>query len=70
MKKFFGVIMLVIVGLNCITLCVRATTNNPLGSPGYFLILLLLLIGGITLLSSSKKKPEDNSTNQENKTQP
>jgi len=69
MRKFFGVIMLLIVGLNCITLCVRATTNNPLGSPGYFLILLLLLIGGIALLSSSKRKPEDTSTNQENRTQ-
>jgi hypothetical protein len=67
MKKILGVILLIIVGLNCVTLCVRASSGNPLGSPGYFIILVLLLIGGIALLISSKKKSEGDSANQNNK---
>ncbi|MFC2118085.1 hypothetical protein ACFLSY_05550 [Bacteroidota bacterium] len=56
MKKIFGIILLVIVGLNLITIFVRASSGNEIGSGGYILILGFMLIGGIALVSSNKKK--------------
>ncbi|MFC2121108.1 hypothetical protein ACFLTI_05890 [Bacteroidota bacterium] len=56
MKKTFGIILLVIVGLNLITIFVRASNGNEIGSGGYILILGFMLIGGIALVSSNKKK--------------
>lgn len=56
MKKVFGIILLVFVGLNLFTIMVRSSNGEEIGSPGYIFILLLMLICGIILVSSKKKK--------------
>lgn len=50
MKKTIGIILLVIVGLNIISIIVRISNYDSIGSPIYLIILGMMLTGGIILL--------------------
>jgi hypothetical protein len=65
MKKTIGIILLIIAGLNLISIIGRASSGVPLGSPGYLVILLIMIIGGIALINRSNTKKENtNETNE------
>lgn len=63
MKKIVGIILLVIVGLNIITISVRASSGEQVGSPLYVIILILFMFGGIALISSSKQGESETDEN-------
>jgi len=59
MKKTIGIILLVIVGLNFISIMVRSSKGDSIGSPAYLIILVMMLFGGIGLLNSAGKKKNE-----------
>lgn len=59
MKKSIGIILLVIVGLNFISIMVRSSKGGSLGSPAYLIILAMMLFGGIGLLSRANIKKNE-----------
>ena len=58
MKKTIGNMLIVMVGLNLISIFTNSIRGDSIGSPMYLIILVMMLVGGITLISSSKKKKE------------
>ena len=59
MKKTIGIILAVIVGLNFVSIMVRSSKGDPIGSPAYLIILVMMLFGGIGLINSAAKKKNE-----------
>lgn len=61
MKKTIGWILLVICGLNLISLFARMSKGDSPGSPMYIILLVMMVIGALVLIGSKKDvKPGDN----------
>lgn len=58
MKRTIGWILLVIAGLNFVTLFVNLSQNKSIGSPAYLIILVMMFFGGLSLVNSKKKTTE------------
>lgn len=59
MKKTIGWILLVISILNLISILVRLSKGDSVGSPLYIIIVIMMFIGGISLINSKKKSIEE-----------
>ena len=57
MKRKIGWVLLVIAGLNFVTLFANLSQNKSVGSPAYLIILVMMFFGGLSLINSKKKKP-------------
>lgn len=55
MKRTIGWILLVIVGLNCVTILVRLSQEVSIGSPLYLILLTMMLLGGLRLVNSKNQ---------------
>jgi len=55
MKKIIGIILIVIVALNLISIGVHLFKDESVGSPLYIIILIILLILGGFLISKTNK---------------
>lgn len=56
MKKTFGIILLVIVGLNLISIFVRMTKSEPIGANMlYYFVLIGMLVGGVVLINKDSQ---------------
>lgn len=62
MKKTIGWILVVIVLLNFVSIMARASKNEPLGSPMYFILLVMMFFGGLYMIDYKKAPADDTST--------
>ena len=59
MRKVIGIILLIIVGLNLLSIIIRLSNGESIGSPLYLIILVLLGAGGFILANNSSSKTEE-----------
>ena len=59
MKKTVGWILLVMASLNFVTVFVRLSKNESVGSPAYLIIVVMMFFGGLSLINSKKKETEN-----------
>lgn len=59
MKKIIGIILLIIAGLNLVTIAVRGANGDPAGSPFYIVVILSMLIGGAYLLKAATEESNE-----------
>ena len=55
MKRTIGWVLLVIVGLNFVTILVRISQEVSIGSPLYLIILTMMFLGGLHLINSKNQ---------------
>ncbi len=60
MKRTIGIILLIIGGLNCITVFTHLSQNKSPGSPIYLILLVMMLVGGYSLTTAKKKDDGSN----------
>jgi hypothetical protein len=59
MKKTSGIILLVIAGLNLLSIIMRSAKSESMGSPLYALLLMVLVFAGFALLQASAENNQD-----------
>lgn len=58
-KRIVGWILLVIAGLNFLSVFVRLAQGESIGSPLYLILLVMMMVGGMSLVQSRKRGDSD-----------